>query len=320
MDRSAKKLHKSNISIPERMVQNDVPTYDLYGERSASSPNFWLHCETIPSRSSLHHWEIGLHRHESFFQLLYISDGSGDAVFGREILAIRPGSVVTVPPGFGHGFRFSQDIDGFVFTLLSSHLRVVPGGRSRLGIFLAAPRVTVLDPDDADARHVGETLKRLGAEWLSRQSGRTDLMEAYLTTALTLTARLWGGYGDEEGIGGANERRVERLNALVHQHFRSHRPAAFYASELGLSSTHLNRIVRAVTGEGAHDFIARKLMEEARRELALTTATIKDIAYRLGFSDAAYFTRVFARRTGMTPKAWRAAEREKTIRQAQSSE
>ena len=300
-------------------MRNAIPTYDLYGEKSAGSPDFWLHCETIPSRSSLHHWEIGLHRHESFFQVLYISDGSGDAVFGREVVAIRPGSVVTVPSGISHGFRFSRDIDGFVFTLLSSHLRVAPGERSRFGAFLAAPRVTVLDPGNADARYVGETLKRLGAEWLSRQSGRTDLMEAYLTAALTLAARL-SGKGEDEQTGGANERRVERLNALVHQHFRSHRPAAFYAGELGLSPTHLNRIVRAVTGESAHDFIARKLMEEARRELVLTTATIKDIAYRLGFSDAAYFTRVFVRRTGMTPKAWRAAERQKAGRQAQSSE
>lgn len=301
-------------------MRNAIPTYDLYGEKSAGSPDFWLHCETIPSRSSLHHWEIGLHRHESFFQVLYIPDGSGDAVFGREVVAIPPGSVVTVPSGFGHGFRFSRDIDGFVFTLLSSHLRVAPGERSRFGAFLAAPRVTVLDPGNADACYVGETLKRLGAEWLSRQSGRTDLMEAYLTAALTLAARLSGGQGEDEQTGGANERRVERLNALVHQHFRSHRPAAFYAGELGLSPTHLNRIVRAVTGESAHDFITRKLMEEARRELVLTTATIKDIAYRLGFSDAAYFTRVFARRTGMTPKAWRAVEREKASRQAQSSE
>ena len=295
-------------------MRNAIPTYDLYGEKSAGSPDFWLHCETIPSRSSLHHWEIGLHRHESFFQVLYISDGSGDAVFGREVVAIRPGSVVTVPSGISHGFRFSRDIDGFVFTLLSSHLRVAPGERSRFGAFLAAPRVTVLHPGNADACYVGETLKRLGAEWLSRQSGRTDLMEAYLTAALTLAARLSGGQGEDEQTGGANERRVERLNALVHQHFRSHRPAAFYAGELGLSPTHLNRIVRAVTGESAHDFIARKLMEEARRELVLTTATIKDIAYRLGFSDAAYFTRVFARRTGMTPKAWRAVEREKASR------
>ena len=33
-----------------------VPTYELYGETSGKEPDFWLHCETIPSRSSLHQW------------------------------------------------------------------------------------------------------------------------------------------------------------------------------------------------------------------------------------------------------------------------
>ena len=61
---------------------------------------------TIPSRSSLHRYEIGLHRHESFFQILYISTGSGDALFANERLALSPGAVVTVPPALGHGFRF----------------------------------------------------------------------------------------------------------------------------------------------------------------------------------------------------------------------
>ena len=41
-----------------------VPTYELYGERAGNAPDFWLHCETIPSLNILHRYETGLHRHE----------------------------------------------------------------------------------------------------------------------------------------------------------------------------------------------------------------------------------------------------------------
>ena len=45
---------------------------------------------------------------------------------------------------------------------------------------------------------------------------------------------------------------------------------------------------------------------EAQRELAYTTLSVKHIAYKLGFTDAGYFTRFFERETGATPSAWRA--------------
>ena len=286
-----------------------VPTYELYGENSGRKPDFWLHCETIPSRSSLHHWEIKLHRHESFFQILYISAGSGDAIFGAEYHQIAPDTVITVPPGLTHGFRFSRDIDGFVITVLASHLKALPGGRSPLGEWLAHPHLTVLDRENPDAAYAGQTLSRLVAEFATRSSGRSDLLEAYVTIALQLTMRLSGtaaGEGADE-----NGRRMERLNALIQRHLRSHKPAAFYATELGISPTHLNRIVKAATGLGTHEMIAQRLADEAKRELVFTFGSAQEISYRLGFADPAYFSRFFVKQTGQTPRAWRLAERAK---------
>ena len=208
-----------------------IPTYDLYGEKTGDSPDFWLHCETIPSRSSLHHWEIGLHRHEQFFQILYIEAGSGDAVFGDDVHPIVPPAVITVPPFARHGFRFSKDIDGYVFTVLTSHLKTMPADHSRFGEWLcrAAPDGSSRR-EHADSRYIAETLHRLAAETAARRSGPADLCEAYLTTALRLTARLSAaGRGDEEDGATENERRLNRLTGLIHQHFRSHKPASFYA-------------------------------------------------------------------------------------------
>ncbi|HWU63976.1 MAG TPA: helix-turn-helix domain-containing protein [Ensifer sp.] len=286
-----------------------VPTYDLYGEQSGRKPSVWLHCETIPSRSSLHHWEIRVHRHESFFQILYLQAGSGDAIFGEEKHTLRPLSFITVPPGVNHGFRFSKDIDGFVITVLASRLRASPGDRSHLGAWLAVPRVTHLDPGDPEGAYVAGTLTRLGAEYAEQRTGRNDLLEAYVILALQLTARLsQGGEGEATD---ENGRRMERLNGLVHRHLRTHQPAAFYAAELGISPTHLNRFVKAMTGHGAHELITRKLLEEAKRELIFSFGSVQEIGYRLGFADPAYFSRFFLKRTGNTPRAWRIAERNK---------
>lgn len=286
-----------------------IPTYDLYGEKAGDSPDFWLHCETIPSRSSLHHWEIGLHRHEQFFQILYIEAGSGDAVFGNNVHPIVPPAVITVPPLARHGFRFSRDIDGYVFTLLSTHLKTIPADHGRFGEWLAEPRLTGLRTEDADSRYIAETLHRLAAETAARRTGPADLCEAYLTAALRLTARLFAaGRGDEEDGANENERRLNRLTGLIHQHLRSHKPASFYARELGISPTHLNRIVKQLTGRNTQTLINGKLIDEAQRELLFTQLPVQEIGYRLGFSDPAYFSRFFLTHTGLSPRQWRMAQ------------
>jgi AraC family transcriptional activator of pobA len=89
----------------------------------------------------------------------------------------------------------------------------------------------------------------------------------------------------------------------------THKPASFYSAELGLSLTHLNRITRSMTGQTAHDLLSAKLIEEARRELVFSVASVKEIGLHLGFADPAHFSRFFLRETGETPRSWRMKEK-----------
>lgn len=308
MDEAILLLHNSNMTKRNSGPTSIIPTYELYGEDDAASAQFRLHCETIPSRSSLHHWEIGLHRHEYFFQILLITRGSGDAVYGDQIVRFEPVSVLTVPPSVGHGFRFSPDIDGFVFTILANRLPVRPGDPGAIGAFLSQPRVTRLTEQTAESDLIRSNLERVAAEWNTRLSGRSVLMETGLATALVLTARIAAQEADEVEIGGDNDRRIEALLALLHREVRQHRPASFYANALGISTTHLNRVVKAKTGLSTQDLIARRLLEEAQRELLFTPDSVQEVAFRLGFADPAYFSRFFTRQTGVTPRNWKRQE------------
>lgn len=293
-----------------------VPTYDLYGENRTGRPDFWLHCETIASRSSAHQWEIGRHRHESFQQFLYIRNGSGDAILDTSTVPLVPPCVVALPPGVSHGFRFSRDIDGMVITLVAERLRLTAGFAKRPGDWLSIPRMIPLPSGDSDSRYLDETFSRLFAEFEARRVGRNDLIEAYLTAAILILGRLAGA--DEAGAADdVNLARVEVLKDLIRRHFREQCPAEDYARLLNLSPTHLNRVVREVTGMSVHDLIMARVVDEARRALVFTTASVQAIADGLGFSDAAYFSRCFRKRTGQTPRQYREAERA-NLRQTES--
>jgi AraC family transcriptional activator of pobA len=291
-------------------MPSPIPTYDLYGEGPIRRPDFWLHCETIASRSSGYHWEIGLHRHESFQQFLYLRNGSGDAVFSTGHVPLAPPCVVSIPPGLSHGFRFSPDVDGVVVTLLAERLRL-RAGRAVISRddWLSSPRVIPLFPSD-DTRYLDDTLARLLREFERQRSGSHELVEAYMKIVVLILSRQIGGK-EKPALGDGKHARLDALNDLIDRHFRRRLPASAYAAMLNLSSTHLNRLAREVADMTVHDLIMARIVEEARRALVFTPTSIQGIADQLGFADAAYFGRCFRNRTGQAPGRYRREERRK---------
>ncbi len=279
----------------------------LYGEDAVQATDFRFHCETLFSRSSLHRFEIGLHRHFAFLQILYIRGGEGDALFDGRIEAIRPPVAIVVPPGFEHGFRFSRDIGGVIVTVLPGAL--APSVQALLLSNFQQPVLLQLQ-EFAEGDRLRHGFEHISGEYEAHEIGRNAMIEGQLATVVTLLARAALPLIESTGEGLA-ERRFERLQALIARHIREPRKAEFYAQKLGLSQTHLNRLVRSVSGLSLQRLIARRQIEIARQELVFTVLSVQTIAEGLGFADPAYFNRFFKRETGMTPRAWRVAEQER---------
>ncbi len=113
---------------------------------------------------------------------------------------------------------------------------------------------------------------------------------------------------------GAPAAHVE-TGGLIDRYYRDHKPVSFYAKLLGVSPTHLNRTVKQLTGGTTQDLVANKLMDTAKRDLIAMPSSVQHIAYSLGFSDPAYFSRFFLKMTGETPRAFRLRERERLAAQ-----
>jgi AraC family transcriptional activator of pobA len=78
-----------------------------------------------------------------------------------------------------------------------------------------------------------------------------------------------------------------------------------YADRLAVHVNSLNRAVKEVTGKSTTAHIAGRLVSEAKQLLQHTDWPVADIADRLGFGYASYFTRFFKQHTGRTPLAFR---------------
>ena len=82
------------------------------------------------------------------------------------------------------------------------------------------------------------------------------------------------------------------------------------ARAAGLSGSHFSHLIREKTGRTFTDLMAQYRVDRSKILLLRTGDSIIDIALDCGFEDQSYFTRVFKRYTGTTPRAYRAKARE----------
>jgi transcriptional regulator GlxA family with amidase domain len=77
------------------------------------------------------------------------------------------------------------------------------------------------------------------------------------------------------------------------------------ADAIGVSENHLSRIFRRELGITPWDYLNRYRIKQAREMLAHTDRSITSVALAVGFSDPAYFSRVFRKQVGVSPSAFR---------------
>lgn len=73
------------------------------------------------------------------------------------------------------------------------------------------------------------------------------------------------------------------------------------SNHVKLSESHLNKIFRNKTGSSPMDYFINLKMQEAIRLLINQSLKIKEVAYRLGYKDQYYFTRIFTKHIGSSP-------------------
>ncbi|MBB4955200.1 AraC family transcriptional activator of pobA [Agrobacterium vitis] len=238
-------------------------------------------------------------------QILYISDGEGDATLDGQSYAITPPAAIVVPAQFDHGFRFSRSIKGLIVTVLPAALSV--SVRTNLHSMFSKPMLLSLN-EHPDCQHIQDTMERIAQTYSAERTIRNALLESYLATVLLLLAPDGALAPMPQGV---DADRILRLSSLIDRHFRHQQRADFYAGHMELSAAQLNRITKAQTGMTLQQLIASKQVETAKQELIFSHASVQAIGLHLGFTDPAYFSRFFMRQTGMTPRAWRMAERQK---------
>ena len=98
---------------------------------------------------------------------------------------------------------------------------------------------------------------------------------------------------------------VTQFKDLVAMNYMLVHKVSFYADMMNISSKYLNQVVKSVLGVTAKSIIQEQLIIHARRDLKFSNESIKEIAFKLGFSEPFYFSNYFKKQMGCSPSDYR---------------
>lgn len=105
---------------------------------------------------------------------------------------------------------------------------------------------------------------------------------------------------------------VTKFNECLNEYFEKREAADMglptvnhIASQIHLSPKYLSDLLKQETGKTALELIHLYVISEAKNMLIVGDRSISEIAYQLGFENPPYFSRLFKKEVGMTPKEFK---------------
>jgi AraC family transcriptional regulator, transcriptional activator of pobA len=288
-----------------------VPKVRLYVER-LEQENWFVHVGHVTDRGR---WRTEPHAHPAYGQVIFVRSGRGVMNLDGSSVPFEGPCALLLPTECVHGLDYEVDVDRWVVTIEESYLTQV---NAKLHEFIGLwelPRVIPLSGSAGAGLDFYSLVGKLKQEVESEAVGRVVGTEALLTMLLLMLLREVGlDPGGNEGETRNDVRLVDRFRKLIDQHYRDNLSLQDYAAMMAVSPVQLRAACASAAEQNPTKMIHARIITEAKRNLIFGNMSVEQIAFGLGFADAAYFTRFFRREVGQTPSQFRAAARQQPHR------
>jgi len=98
---------------------------------------------------------------------------------------------------------------------------------------------------------------------------------------------------------------LDKFKQLVDKHYIDEHHISFYENELNVQPKYLSKLSKKLAVIPPCQILLQKQISHCEELLKNTDKTIKEIAYEMNFEDPYYFSRLFKRKTGVSPSKYR---------------
>lgn len=231
----------------------------------------------------------GDRHHHAFSQILLPMQGAMRLdVEGRHGV-VSHNCVALIPQHYEHGFEPSSDCSMLILDVDMASL-----GSEAPPTLLNSPQPSLLPI----APWLWRMFRQLGAEV------ETGACPAAAAARMAMTALHLVEPEERPQLWSRAERRVLDVAEAMQE-----AGIAQMARMAGLGQSQFHALFRATMGRSPKQLQLQRRFERAAEQLAATSMPVSEIAYNLGYQNAASFNRQFKRRFGLAPSEFRAASR-----------
>jgi AraC family transcriptional activator of pobA len=255
------------------------------------------------------------HRH-TYYEILFIEEGQGFHEIDFHSYAVQGSGLHFLTPGQVHLLTFSTSFQGYIVAFSEdfyTFYNPVHQPLSQLPFFQPAKRQPIITLSENEKHYFHNILENMAEDHLSSETDQS-LIGSYLGLLLQKCALLSqkSAESNEFASTGAPE-LIGRFQELVEKNFLVMHGVQQYAQTLSVSPDYLSKVIKKHLGTSAQEYILDKLLLEAKRLLVFTNLTSKEVAYHVHMDDPSYFSRIFKKKTGLTPNEYRDQVRKSAI-------
>ena len=244
----------------------------------------------------------------AFYQILYFTKGQGRHFIDFMPYEYSRGSLMFISAGQVNAFDLNPGADGFLLLFTEDFLtrNMVHSDTltfSRLyNYHLYPPDIPPLESTTLAFDHIINEIynEYVFAETFAKEEMLRTLLKLLLLKAERIKQTLAPREKNSEWM-----IQFSEFRHLLSAHFAQTRNADAYAAMMNISYTHLNKIVKAVTGNTAKSFVDKFIILEIKRQLAVSDVSIKELTYDMGFDEPTNFVKFFKKHTQLSPSQFK---------------
>lgn len=255
--------------------------------------------------------QLQSHQH-TFYEILYIQRGEGWHYINSKSYPIKPHTIYFLSPGQKHYLKSIRMFQGKAIFFSEEFLLSNKSGRVifEQDFFKNLEGSPCLQLKRDQIEHVTQFIKNIQKELETDKERKIELLHSHLYVFFMQMQRILPVEADRTDF---KSLIMSRFTALVIKYCKKEKNISFYAKRLGINEKYLFEVTKKATGITPGDIIHGEVIKEAKQYLENTDLSIKEIAYKLGFCDPAYFSRYFKREAGITAGKFREQARESLI-------
>lgn len=241
-----------------------------------------------------------------FIKIAYIRSG-GIVKIDFEEFRLEKDAFFFINPG--QFFELSKDCSGLMvyynrdFYCIEIHDKEVACDGILFHNIYEIPLI-LLTPEDS--LNLCSLMQQTATEMAIGDTGTEEMLRIILKQLIIKCTRIWKqdhGMSTEQAKPEIEFLRI--FSQLIDANYTKLHAVADYADLLNITPKALNKRISQHNSESPNNLIKNRLILEAKRLLAHTQLSIKEIGYKLGYDDSSYFIRFFTNHATVSPHKFR---------------